>query len=172
MFLTKTTPIGEKGRDGRQCTGIMRSYIRTGTMAYWGYDRVGRTSKAGRFAERSNTDLDAQRGGRHWGTHTYTHTTALHSACPNLHARKVLHSTCAMSAAQNLAKGPRALPIRCRPLLASRLITASLRRGSLLCPFSSVGCALRASVPSRLRLHCSCIHPLLRLGHLSHLTHL
>ena len=25
------------------CTGIMRSYIRTGTMAYWGYDRVGRT---------------------------------------------------------------------------------------------------------------------------------
>ena len=39
-------------------------------MAYWGYDRVGRTSKAGRFAERSSTDLDAQRGGRHWGTHT------------------------------------------------------------------------------------------------------
>ena len=79
-------------------TGIMRSYIRTGTMAYLGYDRMGRTSKAGRRAfGSSSTDLDALKGGRHWGT--LEHTTIITHHCRRHFARiitsqlKCAHST-------------------------------------------------------------------------------
>ena len=64
----------------------MRSYIRTGTMAYSGYDRMGRTSKAGRRAfGSSSTDLDALKGGRHWGNTQLTHNSQ-HQA--SIQARK------------------------------------------------------------------------------------
>ena len=74
-------------------------------MAYSGYDRMGRTSKAGRRAfGSSSTDLDALMGGRHWGNTQLTHSSQ-HQA--SIQARKQV-CVCGLEGLRGVGGGVRA----------------------------------------------------------------